>query len=354
MHYTRTETECQVTQNLLHLFDTIVPTGYDFLACSHYPIIMETLMKPENLDRMRCRLTRDNSKEFPKLHTLPLPPLLRDIYGGDLQFVIGPGKLARPVTFLNFVTDRDGVFNMKHKLGGGPVSRGNEADAFGMALLRSVADAVMVGAGTVNGEPDHKWHTDFIFDVFPQMKGKEQLRAAFKAWRRELGKTDEHPPTYFMTNSGKVDFTAAVFKDAQIKKYIVTGAKGAKWLRSEGGMTRQKLEALNTEVLEYGGDTLDADQMMREIREFHGVEYLLHEGGRSVAAALVEQHLVDQLFLTQMSHSLADDEPADQMEYLLSTSDHQLPAEAHVLSVRDDAVGAAHLWAVSLENVPRL
>ncbi|MCX6780978.1 MAG: dihydrofolate reductase family protein [Candidatus Magasanikbacteria bacterium] len=303
---------------------------------------------------MHCTIETDNRAEFPGRYTIKLPPMLREIYGGDLDFVVSPEKLDRPVTFLNFVTDTKGVFNRKDLPGGGPISKGNEADAFGMALLRAVADGVMVGAGTVNGEPDHKWHVDFIFDAFPQMKGKEALRNEFKQWRKELGKQYEHPPTFFMTNSGQVNFDAAVFKDTSITKYIVTGAAGALALRTKFGMTTSALDALNTSILVYGDEKLDETAMMKDLRANFGIDILLHEGGRGVADALVQRGLIDQLFLTQMAASIENDTAPENLQYLLSTPDHQLLPEARVMTTRNDAAHTAKLIAVALAGVPKL
>ncbi len=312
-------------------------------------------MKPEaGYEQMTCAITQDNRSDFPRLHTVKLPGMIRHIYGGDLNFVKSPEDCAGAFAFLNFVIGKDGVFNLKHLPGGGPISKGNQADAFCMALLRAVADGVMVGAGTLNGEPDHIWDVDFIFDKFPQMAGKESLRAAFKQWRRDLGRADKHPPTFLMTNSGKIDFSAAVFRNSGIKKYIVTGARGAKWLRSEGGMTEAKLAAINTNILTYGDDTLDSKLMMRDIREHYGIEYLLHEGGRGVADALIREGLIDQLFLTRMGHALADEAPADQLEHLFTSLDHGHPVQAKVLTVRKDNTDTAELYTMSLDGVPHL
>lgn len=307
-------------------------------------------MHPENNEKIRCTLTRDNRAEFPNAFALGLPSELRDLYGGDLVFMRGPQSDDTPVTSLNFVIDGRGAFNRKDAPGGGPISIGNEADAFGMALLRASADAVMVGANTLNGESGHKWHLDFVFDMFPQMRGKEQLRRAFKTWRASLGKHDEHPPTYLMTNSGRLNFDAAIFHDPAIKVHIVTGEKGAAAIRENG----VDLAALGADVLVFGEETLDEPLMMREIKREHGVDLLLHEGGRGVADALVRKGLIDQLFLTQMAHATADapDVDASQLEYLFSTPDHAVPPQARLVTERVDATGNARLLSYALAGVP--
>lgn len=310
---------------------------------------------PENLEKyaaMRCTVTQDHREQFAQATTIQLPPLLKQIYGSNLTFSHDPERGDRPVTYLNFVIGMDGVFNRKDSPGGGPISQGNQTDAFCMALLRASADAIMVGAGTLNGEPNHEWTTDFIFDHFPQMKDREELRATFKNWRRELMKNEEHPPTFFMTNSGKIDFKAAVFKNAAIRKYVVTGAAGARAIRTSG----VNLRIIQTEVLIYGNDTLDEAEMMRALKQDLHIDLLLHEGGHGVANALVQKGLVHQLFLTRMAHEIGSDSTLDksQFQYLFGEPGKTAPTGAALISERVDGAGKAHLLSYALDGVKSL
>ena len=83
---------------------------------------------------------------------LPMSRALVDRYGGELRF---PQQRDRYV-FANFVSSVDGVVSYdeagaeraKH------VSDGFAADRFMLGLLRAVAHAVVVGAGTARKEPD--------------------------------------------------------------------------------------------------------------------------------------------------------------------------------------------------------
>ena len=87
-------------------------------------------------------------------HALPLPPPLARLYG-QLEFPPYPG---RPYVFGNFVTSLDGVVALnsaKVGSGGGEISGFNEHDRLVMGLLRAIADAVVVGAGTLRAVPEH-------------------------------------------------------------------------------------------------------------------------------------------------------------------------------------------------------
>lgn len=86
---------------------------------------------------------------------LPLPADLLTLYG-PLRFPLHPGK---PYLVGNFVSTLDGVvsLNIPGQSGGGPISGFNPHDHLVMGLLRAVADAVVVGAGTLRAVPDHRW-----------------------------------------------------------------------------------------------------------------------------------------------------------------------------------------------------
>src|SRR5438093_7464578 len=91
---------------------------------------------------------------------LPLPSRLKMIYG-HLQF---PPHPERPYVIGNFVTTLDGVasLNVPGHPGGAEISGFNPFDRMVMGLLRTVADTVIIGAGTLRSVPDHLWTADYI------------------------------------------------------------------------------------------------------------------------------------------------------------------------------------------------
>src|SRR5436305_9179745 len=92
-------------------------------------------------------------REEPKEQSLTSE--LRQLYGGDLSFPAPHSN--RPYVIANFVETIDGVvsFHIPGRSGGGEISGGSAEDRFVMGLLRSVADAVLVGSGTLHGDPGH-------------------------------------------------------------------------------------------------------------------------------------------------------------------------------------------------------
>ena len=110
---------------------------------------------------------------------LPLPPGLSALYG-PLRF---PPHPDRPYVVGNFVTSLDGVAALEKPgyAGGGPISGRDPHDRMVMGLLRAVADAVVVGAGTQRAaSPHHLWTAEYI----------DPARAdSYQALRAGLGKS---------------------------------------------------------------------------------------------------------------------------------------------------------------------
>src|SRR5579864_3474802 len=94
----------------------------------------------------------------------PLPPGLRELYDGDLHF--RESTAGRPFVIANFVSTLDGVvsYEIKGHAGGSTVSGSDTADGFIMGLLRASADAVIVGAHTVqDASPEGLWIPEYTY-----------------------------------------------------------------------------------------------------------------------------------------------------------------------------------------------
>lgn len=92
----------------------------------------------------------------------------------------------------NFVESLDGVTALPDAgiESGGLISGGSRADHFLMGLLRCLADAVLIGAGTLRAGARDLWFADSIF------------REAAPLYAR-IGRLQ--PPLYVVTRSGRVD-----------------------------------------------------------------------------------------------------------------------------------------------------
>src|SRR5437868_3020238 len=110
---------------------------------------------------------------------LPLPPDLSCLYG-RLRFPPHPG---RSYVLGNFVTTLDGVVSLNEPghASGGDISGFNQHDRMMMGLLRAIADVVIVGAGTLRVEPNHRWTAQYIYP---------SLAEEYGLLRTSLGKSD--------------------------------------------------------------------------------------------------------------------------------------------------------------------
>jgi riboflavin biosynthesis pyrimidine reductase len=153
-----------------------------------------------------------------------------------------------------------------------------------MGLLRSVADAVLVGSGTLHGDPGHVRIPEFIFP------GAKHL---FADLRKKLNKPPL-PLNVILTGSGKVNLNEATFSTDGLSTAIIT---------TEGGsdhLVREHDDALNrTTVRSTGevGKTTPA-AVLKILADEFGVRLLLHEGGPTIFGEFLAVGLIDELFLT--------------------------------------------------------
>lgn len=138
------------------------------------------------------------------------------------------------------------------------------ADSTAFHLLRAVADAVVVGAGTARTE-------DY---------GPVRPRAEGAAWRARAGRTAQ-PPLVLVSRSLALDPSARCFDGPTV---VVTCATAT-------GRDRFP------DVLVAGEDEVDLGQAVRLLAE-RGLTRLHCEGGPQLLTALLRARLVDELCLT--------------------------------------------------------
>ena len=143
-------------------------------------------------------------------NALPLPPDLAAFYG-RLAFPPHPGR-AHVVS--NFVTTLDGVvaLNEPGHAGGGDISGWSRHDQVVMGLLRAMADAVIVGAGTLRSVPQHRWTAQYIY---PPLAGM------YQQLRTNLGK-QASPLNVIVTAHGEVSLDLPVFQSGEVPVLLVT------------------------------------------------------------------------------------------------------------------------------------
>jgi riboflavin biosynthesis pyrimidine reductase len=213
---------------------------------------------------------------------VPLPSELLALYG-PLRF---PSHAGRPYVVCNFVSSLDGVVSLgvPGRSGGGEISGFNAHDRMVMGLLRAVADAVVVGAGTLRSVPDHIWTADYIFP---------DLANSFQALRRSLGKPGP-PLNVVVTARGELDPKLRLFQSGEAPVLIVTSVEGAARIRALGLPPSVQVEAVQTP------GRLDARSVVEAVGRV-GPDpnaLLLLEGGPHLLGDFFAESSVDEQFLT--------------------------------------------------------
>ncbi len=210
---------------------------------------------------------------------LPLPLWRR--YGADLAIELRPD---RPTIVSNFVSTLDGVvaFDASGHSGGREVSGGFTPDRFLMGLLRAMADAVLVGAGTVRSGSRHVWTPGHVHPP---------STAAFAAWRRQLGLRQPQPTTVIVTASGQIDPEHPGLNATDVPVVLVTTTDGAARLRGHALPP-------TAEVLAAGDARRVSQEALVAILAERALDLVVCEGGPSLFGGLIGADLVDELFLT--------------------------------------------------------
>jgi len=210
----------------------------------------------------------------------PLPPELATLYG-PLRFPVHEG---RPYVIGNFVTTLDGVasFSDPEFAGGSPISGSNPHDRMVMGLLRSVADAVIVGAGTLRSSPNHLWTAEYIYPALSDSYRKVRAASGKKA----------SPLNVIVTARGEIDLGLPVFRSGAVKVLVVTNPEGARRIRERGLPS----SVVIGEVAE--GGAISARAILSEIGRLFPGDIFLVEGGPRLMGDFFAEKCLDQLFLT--------------------------------------------------------
>ena len=169
----------------------------------------------------------------------------------------------RPYLALNMVSSLDGKATIEWRTKG----LSTELDRQLFHHLRTQADAIMVGAGTVR------------IERYGRMAKSEELRE-----KREREGLARDPLAVVV--SGRLDLPAdlPLLNDPEQRVIIATGSDAS-------------LPGLGEQV-EYARVGDDLPLLMARLREDHGVRSVLCEGGPTLNSHLLAAGLVDELFLT--------------------------------------------------------
>ena len=171
----------------------------------------------------------------------------------------------RPFVFVNMVSTIDGRAQVRGRTG----ELGEEADLEMLLELRALADAVLIGTGTLRAEG------------YARLVGSEERRA-----RREADGLAGDPPAVLLTRGLDLPWDAGLFAAPEQPVLIYTAQ------HADGEVPET---AAPVEVVRLAEPTPAA--MLADLRA-RGIAALLSEGGPTLNSALLADRLVDELFLT--------------------------------------------------------
>jgi riboflavin biosynthesis pyrimidine reductase len=184
----------------------------------------------------------------------------------------GAGPDGRPQWWLraNMVTSLDGAATLRGRSGG--LSGGADQEVF--ALLRALADVIIVGAGTARAER--------YGPVLPESEGVQW------AWLRD-GRAAA-PPIAVVTRRLSLDPASPLLAgSAAARTIVITTESAPAGLRASVART--------AEVIVAGQDSVDLPAAVATLAG-RGYQRILTEGGPGLLAQLIEADLVDELCLT--------------------------------------------------------
>jgi riboflavin biosynthesis pyrimidine reductase len=224
---------------------------------------------------------------------LPLPPKLSRQYGAFRLPLPRSGLLV----FSNFVSTLDGVVSLQVKghSGGGDISGFSGQDRMVMGLLRAVADAVIIGSGTLAADPQHLWTPQAIC---PEL-GDDYRRLA-KAMAKPRAALN-----VIVSAEGTVNLRLPVFSSGKVAAMIITTVRGAKRL------CRQRVpDTVQIHAVQRRSGEISAAEILRAVDRAITGKRVLVEGGPRLLATFYKERLVDEQFLS-LSPQLAGREMGD-------------------------------------------
>lgn len=208
-----------------------------------------------------------------------LPAPADDVDLVEAYAVPDDGARSRPFVRCNMISTLDGAVSVRGRSG----ALGGPADRRVFQALRSLADVVVVGAGTARAEG----------------YGPVRLDAGLRRRRAERGQGPV-PPLAVVTGSGNLDWASPFFTDAEERPLVFASADGAASARERGSAV--------ADVIEAGDGRVDP---RRVVEHLHGAGHrsVLLEGGPGLNADFMAAGLVDELCLTLAPRLVAGSGP---------------------------------------------
>ena len=194
------------------------------------------------------------------------------LFDGPLYRSAAPAADGLPIVSLVFVQSRDGNTCVvdPSSLGGGET----DLHLVYEGLSRIDADAVLAGAVTARGR-------ETVFSVWhPELAALRLARGRAR-----------HPAQVVVTRTGNLRFDdGLMFQEPELRVFVITRTAAVAGICARNG-SRPWIEVIDA------GEPVSFDRALRELRR-RGIEVLSCVGGRLTATALLEERLVQDVYLT--------------------------------------------------------
>ncbi len=181
----------------------------------------------------------------------------------DLAVAAGP---ERPYIVANFIASADGRATFRGKSG----ALGDPADRVLFHGLRQQVDAVFAGTRTL------------MIERYGRMIRDPEARL-----RRELADRTPEPLAVVVSRSGEVPFDIPLFDEPEARVALFCCVP-----------VDVSEATAQVDLVELDPGELTMTTVMRHLRSDFGIRSLLCEGGPTVFGSLLDERLVDELFLT--------------------------------------------------------
>jgi riboflavin-specific deaminase-like protein len=194
---------------------------------------------------------------------------------GDIDIAVaygdalGPVPVDRPHVSVNMVASVDGRTAVEGRTG----MLSSPPDRAIFRLLRSLADVVLVGAETVRAES------------YGTVKTSDEVRT-----NRAARGQKPAAALAIVTRSLHLDWSSRLFAEPTQRPFVIAP------FDAEPEALRAAAKVAS--VIRAGTGTVDLREALRQLRQEHGVQRVLCEGGPTLNTQLVTAGVLDQLCLT--------------------------------------------------------
>jgi riboflavin biosynthesis pyrimidine reductase len=198
------------------------------------------------------------------------------------QLAFPPSPSDRPWIYSNFVQSLDGIASFKGRHAtGGDISQLAE-DRWLMDFLRAHADAILLGINTLIEETQLLGNRGPVYSIED---------TAILKLREKLGLGGQK--NVFVTGAAFLDLhDYRVFDSDLVESFIITTNVGARRLADKPSHPQVKV------IVAGEGTFVDLGQAMGILRQSHGVNRLLCEGGPTLYGYMSRAGLIDEKFVT--------------------------------------------------------